>query len=341
MTTNRTRSFQRRKREHAFAQYIRILGKGKKGSRSLTSTEARDAFTMILNNEVDKVQLGAFLMLLRVKEETAEEIAAFVEAVREQTLLPEARIAVDLDWPSYAGKKRQLPWYFLSAQLLASSGTRVFMHGSSEHTEGRLYTEQLLDTFNMTCCHSWDEVDKQLGQANFAFMPLASFSPKLEELIHLRNYLGLRSPVHTLVKLINPLNAPYSIQSIFHPAYGTIHQQAAALLANANTAVFKGEGGEIERKPEADCTVRNSFESVLSEEKWPRLQAVRQANEQKLDATELVRFWQGEIDHPYGRLAVLGTTAIALKLMGKSDNQQHALQLSETLWEKRQTDLFA
>jgi anthranilate phosphoribosyltransferase len=338
MTSHRKPSFQRREREHPFAQYIRILGKGKKGSRSLTREEAGDAFTMILNDEVDEVQLGAFLMLLRVKEETAEEIAAFVEAVRAEIEAPGQPIGVDLDWPSYAGKKRQLPWYFLAAQLLADSGVRVFMHGSSEHTEGRLYTEQLVKHFGMPTCQSWDEVAVQLDQTCYAFMPLTAFSPRLEQLIHLRNYLGLRSPVHTLVKLINPLNAPCSLQGIFHPAYGTIHQAAAALLGSMNTAVFKGEGGEIERKPEADCLVRQTASQKLSEEQWPRLQTERQANESELAMNELTRFWRGEIEHPYGRLALLGTTAIALKLLNRADSQRDAMALAEQLWEQRNPD---
>jgi len=64
--------------EHPFAPYVRILGKGKTGSRSLDFDEARSAFTMILRGTVEPVQLGAFLMLLRVKEETPEELAGFV-----------------------------------------------------------------------------------------------------------------------------------------------------------------------------------------------------------------------------------------------------------------------
>ncbi|MBR9883045.1 MAG: glycosyl transferase, partial [Oceanospirillales bacterium] len=46
--------------EHPFAQYVRILGKGKKGSRSLTRDEARDAMGMILDGGIRPEQLGAF-----------------------------------------------------------------------------------------------------------------------------------------------------------------------------------------------------------------------------------------------------------------------------------------
>ena len=55
--------------EHPFAQYVRILGKGKTGSRSLSFEEAYQAFSMILKGDVLDVQLGAFFFFLRVKEE--------------------------------------------------------------------------------------------------------------------------------------------------------------------------------------------------------------------------------------------------------------------------------
>ena len=68
--------------EHPFAPYLRILGKGKNGSRGLTLDEAFESMTMVLEDQVTPEQLGAFLMLLRVKEETPQEVAGFVRAIR-------------------------------------------------------------------------------------------------------------------------------------------------------------------------------------------------------------------------------------------------------------------
>ena len=95
--------------EHPFAQYIRILGKGKKGSRALTAEEAQESMRMILNEEVTPEQLGAFLMLMRVKEETSEEISGFVRAVREFITMPDDAPEVMLEWSSYAGKGASYP----------------------------------------------------------------------------------------------------------------------------------------------------------------------------------------------------------------------------------------
>ncbi len=148
--------------EHPFAQYVRILGKGKSGSRSLTFDEAKTAFGMILRGEVLDAQLGAFLMLLRVKEESSEELAAFVTATREWLNAPQ--IAVDLDWSSYAGKRKHYPWFLLAAFVLAENGVRVFMHGASGHTVNRLYTEEVLPLLGHNLCETWQQVEEKLNR---------------------------------------------------------------------------------------------------------------------------------------------------------------------------------
>lgn len=152
--------------EHAFAPYVRILGKGKTGSRSLTREEARAAMAMILRGEVKDVQLGAFLMLLRVKEESADELTGFVEAAREWIGAP-ISLGVDLDWSSYAGKRKHLPWFLLSALTLADHGVRVFMHGAGGHTQGRLYTESALGALGISACETWMDVERHLANRNF------------------------------------------------------------------------------------------------------------------------------------------------------------------------------
>ncbi|WP_101757106.1 glycosyl transferase family protein [Oceanicoccus sp. KOV_DT_Chl] len=332
--TYRKKLGQLKDNEHPFAQYVRILGKGKTGSRSLTELEAYDAMSMILQQQVEDIQLGAFLMLLRVKEESPDELTGFVRAVRDNIAAPD-QIAVNLDWSSYAGKKRQLPWYLLSCFLLADQGIRIFMHGASGHTIGRLYTEQVLPELGVNTATDWQQVATQLDQQCFSFMPLDYLCPELKRIIDFRNYLGLRSPVHTLSRLINPLAADYSMQSIFHPAYADSHQQAAIKLGQTNAAVFKGEGGELERKPEASCIVKMVINGQAQEEIWPKLIEGRQAQPEQLDLRELKAVWRGKQQNDYAEQAIIGTTAIALKLLGKANTQKDCLNLARQYWQDR------
>lgn len=330
--------------EHPFAQYVRILGKGKTSSRSLTLEEARDAMAMIIAGDVEPVQLGAFLMLLRVKEESPDELAGFVMAAREGlqrqrdlalAAADQGAIHVDLDWSSYAGKRKHYPWFLLAVKVLAAQGVRIFMHGASGHTLNRLYTEAVLPTLGLPVCHQWSEVNAALDHHQFAYLSLDTVCPPLGEIIQLRNVLGLRSPVHTLSRLLNPVDAPYVMQAIFHPAYRESHQQAAATLGYRNSCVIKGEGGEIERNPDGLCLAKQIVDGVLCEEEWPALFPLRHAPEDEFDLDHFLAVWRGEAAHEYGEMAVIGTLALALRVLQRVATQDQAIALATELWTHR------
>lgn len=299
--------------EHPFAQYVRILGKGKRGARGLTREEAREAMTQLLAGKVEDSQLGAFLMLLRHKEESAEELAGFTDAIRQQLATPS--IAVDLDWPSYAGKKRHLPWYLLAGKALAGSGVRIFMHGGGAHTAGRLYTEQLLDMLGIARARDWPTVSAALDQHNLAFAYLGDWLPPLQRMIDLRNTLGLRSPIHSLARVINPLSARCGLQSIFHPGYQAVHREASRLLGD-HAIVIKGEGGEIEVNPDATTQLFGTQDGIAWDEEWPALSPQRHVKPDSLQPDRLLAVWRGESEDAYGRLAILATMALALRALG-------------------------
>ena len=316
--------------EHPFAQYVRILGKGKRGARGLTREEAREAMTQLLAGKVEDTQLGAFLMLLRHKEESAEELAGFTDAIRQQLAAPP--IAVDLDWPSYAGKKRHLPWYLLAAKALAGSGARIFMHGGGAHTAGRLYTEQLLDTLDIARAHDWPTASAALDQHNLAFAYLGDWLPPLQRMIDLRNTLGLRSPIHSLARVINPLSARCGLQSIFHPGYQAVHREASRLLGD-HAIVIKGEGGEIEVNPDATTQLFGTQDGAAWDEEWPALSPQRHVKPDSLQPDRLLAVWRGEEADAYGRLAILATMALALRGLGLQREQ--AFAEAEKRWVER------
>jgi len=319
--------------EHPFAQFIRIIGKGKNGARSLSYEEAYQAFRMILNHEVEDVQLGAFLMLLRVKEESVDELAGFVQATRDQINFK--TLNVDLDWSSYAGKRKHYPWFILSALTLAKHGYKVVMHGAAGHTINRDYTEQVLEYLGYPICQSDLEVELQLQAKNFAYLPLEVISPILADLINLRNVMGLRSPIHTLARLINPFNAKATLQAIFHPAYRSSHQQSAYQLGYQNSAVIKGEGGEFERNPDARTLICGIKQGELYEYELPKLTDNRSPIEEELDLTVFKDVWEAQRSHEYGEIAVTETMGIALYTMGECDSYESAMEKAKELWNNR------
>lgn len=327
--------------EHPFAPYVRILGKGKKGSRSLSRAEARDAMSRILRGEVEDVQLGAFLMLLRVKEETAEELAGFVEAVRQDSRAPDD-LVVDIDWSSYAGKRRHCPWFLFSIVLLAGYGLKIFIHGAEGHTPERLYLSDTLRAFGLSPASDWDQVRHQLDHQGFSYLPLQGFAPRLADLIDLRPVLGLRSPVHSLSRLINPLHAPVVLQGIFHPPYADLHQQTGQLLGYRRIAVIRGEGGEIERNPDNEMKVfrASAVTGERSEMVWPALFERRHVKPESLSTAHMRKVWQGTESDTYGEAAAVSTAALALYEAGIAGSRDDALALAGQLWSERDRTRF-
>lgn len=327
--------------EHPFAPFVRILGKGKKGSRSLTREEAGAAMTMIIEGQVRPEQLGAFLMLLRVKEEAPEELAGFADAVR-QRYRPAQPVHAAIDWSTYAGKKRHLPWFLLAALLLAEHGYPVFMHGARGHTPGRIYTEEMLALFGLSPCADWQQVDEQLTQHRFAFMSIDRLCPPLGEIIQLRSILGLRSPVHTLCRMLNPLDAAVSVDGVFHPPYAPMHQKTAQLLGTRQGVTVRGDGGEAELKPDSDCDLHWIINGTMESGVWPRLYPQRLVRDETLDPARLLQLWRGEIEHPYGKGAVISTLAMVLRLLHPDEplDPERLTAQAKEWWQARERDRF-
>lgn len=321
---------------HPFAQFVAILGRGPTRSRNLTLEEAEEAMGMILREEVEPEQLGAFLMLLRRNIETDEEIAGFINACQKYIDLPDTIPEIDLDWSSYAGKRRQLPYFTLTALALAESGVRILMQGAEEHTAGRMYTSDILQMLGIPTARSLSEAADQIEATAFAYITLKEFSPILQHLLGFKALLGLRSPVHTFGRMINPFKAPYSIQGIFHPNYMPIHQGAAYLTGQPHMAVLRGEGGEVEVRPNKPFDVCTVHDGVQAVEKWERiLPETKTVHDEVMDSSRLIGIWSGEIQDDYADAAILGTMAVTLKLMQRAKSQSDAMEKAKQIWDNR------
>ena len=156
--------------------------------------------------------------------------------------------------------------------------------------------------------------------------------PQLQRMIDLRNILGLRSPIHSLTRILNPLGARCGLQSIFHPGYQAVHREASQLLGD-NAIVIKGEGGEIEINPDATSHLYGTANGENWDEEWPALSAQRHVKPQSLEPDHLAAFWRGNLEDAYGQLAVISTMALALRALGRS--REAAFDEAKRCWEAR------
>ena len=236
--------------EARFASFVATFGRGPGRSRALTREEAQTAFGMILRGEADPHQVGAFLMLLRFRGEDAEEITGLVQAVRSHARLGWPELGVDLDWPSYgAGRTRGAPWFLLSALALARSGITVLMHGSNDFSAGISGGGRHGGAWGCGRIPTWAPPPRHLRSGRFAYLPLRAMAPEVDRLLEMRRLFGLRSPVNTAARLLNPADAPFGVDGVFHPPYIDVHLGVAERMDRRRLLVLKGGGGEAERVP--------------------------------------------------------------------------------------------
>lgn len=323
---------------HPFATFLRTVGRGSTVGRPLDQAEAEAAFDMILGGNLEPLQLGAFLLVLRYRTEAPSELAGFVRAAR-KSFATGATPRVDLDWPSYADRHRQLPYFVLAAKLLASAGVRILMHGIKG--EGPATTRAAVAALGLPTANSFDDAADILDREAFAYMPLEAFCPSLASLFELRPLLGLRTPVNSLARELNPVEAPAQIQGVFHPTYLPLHAETALLLGQPKAAIFKGGGGEAQRNPDKPCRTLIIGNSQQCELEWPPLQAGESYpwRREPLDVERLAALWAGDREDEAPTNAVIGTAAMALMLLGHATNPDEAEAAARDLWTKRDRHL--
>lgn len=288
----------------------------------------------ILRGDAEPAQIGAFLVVLRYRKETPEELAGFVQASRSIMARP-ASANAGLDWPSYADRHRQLPYFVLAAKLLAENGVRVLMHGIAG--DGPATTPKALSALGIEPSSSPDDAARRLDHENFAYLPLDRFCPQLMPLFDLRPVLGLRSPANTFARMLNPFAAPVQLQGVFHPTYLPTHQATASLLGQPIMAAFKGGGGEIQRNPEKPCHVATLVNGEAGTEEWPvAIDGARHRwREEPLQGARLKALWRGDDYAASPVAAVVGTVAIALRMLGLANSIPAAESSAKEMWEHR------
>lgn len=328
--------------QHPFAPFLRTIGRGPSLSRPLSRDEAREAMRLILDGRTEGVQVGAFLLVLRYRGETAEELAGMLAAARERFAAEAPAGTIDLDWPSYADRHKQQPWFTLAALLLAENGVRVLMHGIAGHAEGFAPTRPVLAALGIQPAGSLAEAAERAGRENFAYVGLEGFCAPLDRLFDLRPLLGVRSAVNTLARALNPLAAAHQIQGVFHPPYRALHRDVALLEGQPQAAIFKGGGGEVQRNPLKPCRVVRIRDGAAGEETWPAVRAEQDYRwrEEPLDPLRVAALWRGELSLPAPEAAITGTVALALALLGRARDMDDAQARAEAMWRARPRDKY-
>lgn len=325
---------------NSFSQYIKAIGKGQRAGRYLTQIEAHDAFDQLLTGRASPEQAGAFLMLLRVREESVEELAGFVSACRTHLSDDYSQIDATFDMGCYSGKRRHLPWFLLAVKCLAAQGERIFLHGTTEPESKRLYLHDVFTALSLPISDNAQHAKTMLDQQGFCYVNLADCHPQLHQLIALRTLFGLRSCANTLARMLNPSQAPISYHGVFHREFDERHVQVAQLLNDPNVSCIRGEGGEVEVNPEREFIQHIARKGASQAVMFPTLLEQWQIKPRELTPHALVDVWTEATHDAYAQRAIVGTLATYL-VQAKDIEVAQALTQAQDIWRNRDRDFYA
>lgn len=225
---------------------IAKIGKGAKASKDLTWDEAKQAMRQLIEGQATPVQVGAFLLAMRVKMESVSELAAFTSAAREYKA--PLRIATRkplIDVSSYAGKKDTFHALAGSAVVAAAAGVAVLIHGHEGIPE-RLSMASVLAALGVPIDLTPEQVAQDVASKGFGYLDIALYHPPLAGFLQLRHELGVRSFFHPVAKMLNPARAPVQIIGVTHPPYFEKTAEALNMLGSRRVIVLRGVEGDPE-----------------------------------------------------------------------------------------------
>ena len=226
-------------------KYIKEIGRGKDGARALMREQAADLFGQVLDGTVTDLEIGGFCLAMRIKGETPQEMAGFLDATYQRLqLVPSAGETPTIVIPSYNGARKLPVLTPLLALLLAREGLPVLIHGTATEST-RVFTSEVLLALDIPA----QEAIKNIANGEVAFMPTALLCPGLQRLLDVRRVVNLRNPAHSLVKLMNPCAAKsLLVTSYTHPEYA-ISMAATLELMQSNALLLRGTEGEAVADP--------------------------------------------------------------------------------------------
>jgi anthranilate phosphoribosyltransferase len=251
----------------SIAPYLRDIGRGKEGARALSRAQAEDLMSQLLDDQLTDLEKGGFALAMRIKGETPEELAGFMDAVVPRLLPLESPTPAVL-LPSYNGARKLPNLTPLLALLLAREGVPVLVHGPLTDPN-RVTTAQVFAELDLPPVTNDLGVYARWGAGQPAFVPLEVLHPSLAKLLALRQVLGLRNPGHTLAKLLPAVPGAVRVVNHTHPEYALSLSEFLA-LTQADALLLRGTEGEpvadARRLPALKAFVHGQLSEVLSVE---------------------------------------------------------------------------
>lgn len=226
-----------------------VLSKVVEG-KNLSRAEAEEAMAVIMDGKATPAQIGAFLVALRMKGETVEEITGFATVMRQKCALIEPKVAGPLiDTCGTGGAPvKTFNVSTLAAFVAAGAGIAVAKHGNRAVTS-TCGSADVLEALGANLSTTPEDVQRVIETVGIGFLFAPSFHPAMKHAAGPRKEMGVRTVFNVLGPLTNPAGARHQVIGVYHASLVPKLTQVLANLGAERALVVHGEGGLDEISP--------------------------------------------------------------------------------------------
>jgi anthranilate phosphoribosyltransferase len=217
--------------------------------RDLSREDARAVMDAIMRGETTPAQIGGFLIALRVKGETADEIAGCAEAMREHVLAVRPRRDDLVDTAGTGGDgARTINISTAAALVAAAAGAAVAKHGNRAVSSAS-GSADVLEALGFRLELEPDRIAESIDELGFGFLFAPMHHPAMRHAAHVRRELATRTVFNVLGPLTNPAGARAQVVGVYSSGLVRTIAEVLARLGARRAFVVHGAGGIDELSP--------------------------------------------------------------------------------------------
>ncbi len=215
----------------------------------LARAEARAVMDEIMRGEATPAQIGGFLIALRAKGETPDEITGCAEAMREHVLAVRPRRDDLVDTAGTGGDGTHTINISTAAALVAAAaGAAVAKHGNRA-VSSACGSADVLEALGFTLELEPQRIAKSIDELGFGFLFAPSHHPAMRHAAAVRKELATRTVFNVLGPLTNPAGARAQVVGVYSPELVRTIAEVLARLGARRAYVVHGGGGIDELSP--------------------------------------------------------------------------------------------
>ncbi len=316
-------------------QFIQKLVNGE----DLTGNEAESAMNIIMSGKASDIEISAFLTALKMKGETAEEIASFAIVMRNLAHKINPRINKTLVDVCGTGGDSLNTFNISTTSMfvVAAAGIPVAKHGNRSITS-RCGSADVLEELGVNISMPPNGIQESIERIGIGFMFAPLHHSAMRHVMHVRKELGIRTIFNILGPLTNPADARAQLMGVFNPELTEKIAKVFKILAMERCLVVYGYPGLDELSTLGKTKIselRNGKIDTyfIKPEDFGFRRAKKsdiRGGDKKFNADILVNILKGK-DNGFRRDIVLLNAAAGILIGGKADNLDEGLNMGEEI----------